>query len=329
MKRRAFITLLGGAAIAWPFAARAQQPKVPVTGVLWGRGEKTGGGFPLPPFRRGLADAGFVVDKNVMIELREADLQVSRLPALAKDLVQRQVDVIFAASYADPIVAARSATITIPIVFYYGGDPVKDGFVSSLARPGGNVTGVTDLTTEVWGKRVHLLHQLVPGATRIGFLSLQQRPLSDNPSYNNVLQAAKVLALELIVVQIGSDTELERAFATFVERRVEALIIDNKQNLGLRTSVISLAERSKIPAMYYSGFSVRVGGLISYHAANSETFRKAAAQYIGPILKGAMPADLPVQQPVKFELAINLKTAKALGIEVPPVLLALADEVIE
>ena len=329
MRRREFFTLLGGAT-ALPLAARAQQPKVPVIGVLWGRGEKTGGGIPLPPFRRGLADAGFVVDKNVMIELREADLQVSRLPALAKDLVQRQVDVIFAASYADPIVAARSATTTIPIVFYYGGDPVKDGFVSSLARPGGNVTGVTDLTTEVWGKRVHLLHQLVPGATRIGFLSLLgQRPLSDSPSYNNVLQAAKVLALELIVVQISSDTELERAFATFVERRVEALIIDNKQNLGLRASVISLAERSKIPAMYYSGFSVRVGGLISYHAANSETFRKAAAQYISPILKGAKPADLPVQQPVKFELAINLKTAKALDLRIAEAFLLRADRVIE
>ena len=282
----------------------------------------------MPAFRQGLADASFVVDKNVTIELREADLQLSRLPALANDLVRRQVNVIFAAPFSGPIRAAKSATATIPIVFSYGGDPVKDGFVSSLPHPGGNVTGVTTLTGEISGKRVDLLHQLVPDATTVGLLT---GAAPQSLTYNNVLQAARALGLDVTVVRIGSDLGFERAFSILAERRVGALVVDNYRSFGSWASapVISQAERSKIPTMYYSRESVQNGGLISYHAAFSEGFRKAVVQYVGPILKGAKPAELPVQQSLKYELAINLKTAKALGLTVPPALLALADEVIE
>jgi putative ABC transport system substrate-binding protein len=274
-------------------------------------------------FERGLVDAGFVVGKNVTIEFRGADL-LTRLPALAADLVQRQVDVIFAAGPVGPTRAAKSATTTIPIVFFYGGDPVKDGFVSSLAHPGGNVTGVTDLTTEASDKRVGLVHELVSSATKIGVLTGPVPPSSDN----GIVAGARTLGLDLTVFQIRSDLDLERAFVTLVENRIGALIVDNSTFLRSAT-IIALAEHYRIPVMYFRADSVRNGGLISYHTALSEGVRKAAAQYVGPILKGAKPADLPVQQPTKYELSINLKTAKALGIEVPETLLATADEVIQ
>jgi putative tryptophan/tyrosine transport system substrate-binding protein len=267
------------------------------------------------------------VDKNVTIELREAD-SLSPLSALANDLVQRQANVMLTAPTLGVFRAAKSATATIPIVFSYGGDPVKDGLVSSLASPGGNITGITSLASELFGKRVGFLHQLIPDATTIGFLS---GPNGDVLSYNNVLQAANTLGLDVVVVRLGGDVGFERAFSIFAERRIGALILDNFGNIGSYGSapVISLAERFKIPTMYYSGDAVRDGGLISYHAAFSERFRKAAAQYVGPILKGAKPADLPVQQPTKFELAINLRTAKALDLVVPSSILVSADEVIE
>jgi putative tryptophan/tyrosine transport system substrate-binding protein len=326
IRRREFIAGLGGVAV-WPVAARAQQRRTQVIGVLWGRFGGTG--FPMPEFRQGLADAGFVVDKNVTIELREAD-SLPQLRALANDLVQLQVNVIFTGPTVGASRAAKSATATVPIVFSYGGDPVKEGLVSSLAHPGGNVTGITSLASEIAGKRVDLLHQLVPDSTRIGFLSGPQQQASDT-SYNNALEVAHALGLDLIIVRLGRDIDLERAFSIVAERRVGALVVDNYGNLGSWRSapVISLAERFKIPAIYYSRDAFREGGLISYHVAFSERFRKAAAQYVGPILKGANPADLPVQQATKFELAINLKTAKALGLTVPQNLLALADEVIE
>jgi putative ABC transport system substrate-binding protein len=308
---------LGGAA-ALPLAARAQRQ--PVIGILWASRER----FPMLAFQRGLVDAGFVVDKNVVIEFRGTDFQSPRLPALAVDLVQRQVDVIFAAGAVGPARAAKSATTTIPIVFFYGGDPVKDGLVFSLARPGGNVTGVTDLTSEIATKRVGLLHELVPSATTIGVLTGQEVPSSDN----GVLAGARTLGLDVIVFRIRSDPDLERAFVTFVEGRVGALIVDNFSSLH-SNMIISLAEHYKIPAMYFRADSARNGGLISYHAAFSEGVPKAAAQYVGPILKGAKPANLPVQQPIKFELEINLKTAKALGLTIPPTVFALATEVIE
>jgi putative ABC transport system substrate-binding protein len=318
LRRREFIAGLGGAAAAWPLAVRAQQRgRMPVVGVL-----SQLRFFPGTAFQQGLADAGFVIGKNVAIEFRKAELG-QQLPALAADLVQRRVDVIFAFG---SVRAAKSATTTIPIVFFYGGDPVKDGLVSSLARPGGNVTGVTDLTSELTPKRVGILHELVPDATTIGLLTGVRGSSSDD-----VLAAAHTFGLDVIVFPTRSNVDLERAFVTFVERRVGALIVDNNDSLLIDYGnlIISLAERYKIPAMYFRANSVRNGGLISYHAAFSEGIRKAAAQYVGPILKGAKPADLPVQQPVKFELEINLKTANALGINVPYTLLAIADEVIE
>jgi putative tryptophan/tyrosine transport system substrate-binding protein len=328
LRRREFIAGLG-AATAWPVVARAQrvltEPRTPVIGVLWGRFGGTG--FPMAAFRQGLADAGFIVDKNVTIELREAD-SLPPLTALAKDLVQRQANVVLTAPTLGVFRAAESATATIPIVFSYGGDPVKDGLVSSLASPGGNVTGITSLASELLGKRVGFLHQLIPDTTTIGFLS---GPRGDVLSYNNVLQAANTLGIDVVVVRLDRDVGFERAFSMFAERRVGALVLDNFGNIGSYRSapVISLAERFKIPTIYYSADAVRDGGLISYHAAFSERFRKAAVQYVGPILKGAKPADLPVQQPTKFELVINLKTAKALGLTVPETLLATADEVIQ
>jgi putative tryptophan/tyrosine transport system substrate-binding protein len=341
MTRREFIAGLGGAAV-WPLAAYAQQRSVPVIGVLFGgRLDAFRGG--LAAFRQGLAEAGFVVDKNVVLETRAggADLQFGRLAALAADLVQRHVDVIFAVGPIGPIYAAKSATTTIPIVFFYGGDPVKDGLVQSLAHPGGNVTGVTDQTTELAGKRLDLLHELVPGVTTIGFLTgggnfagtvpVEIEPLGLPPD-NGVVAGARILRLDVIAGRIGSDGDLERAFSTFAEGGVGALVVDDIATLAnYMGAIISLAERYKMPAMYPGKDWVRAGGLIGY-GASSRLFnyvRLVGAQYVGPILKGIMPADLPVQQPVSFESAINLKTAKALGLTIPPNLLAVADEVVE
>jgi putative tryptophan/tyrosine transport system substrate-binding protein len=303
-----------------PLAAPAQQQgRLPVIGVLWGDLNER---FPLTVFRQGLADAGFVIGENVAIEFRAANLELSRLPALAADLVKRQVDVIFAAGPIGPIRAAKSATTAIPIVFSYGGDPVKDGLVAGLARPGGNVTGVTDLTTEAAAKRVGLLHELVPSATKIGILTGPVPPSPDN----GVVAGTRTLGLDLTVFQIRSDLDLERAFVTAVEHRIGALIVDNF--IFSSATIIALAEHHKSPVMYFRVDSVPNGGLISYHATLSEGVRKAAARYVGSILKGAKPADLPVQ-PTKFELAVNLKTARALGLTIPETLLAIADEVIQ
>jgi len=322
IRRRDFIAGLGSAA-AWPVAAQAQRrSRMPVIGVLW---INTNERFPLWAFRPSLADAGFVVGENITMEIRGADLQAGRLPRLADDLVQRQVDVIFAANSMAPARAAKSATTTIPIVFFYGGDPVKDGLVSSLARPGGNVTGVTGLQTEVWSKRLGLLHELVPGAATIGFLTGPRLP----PPDNIVLTGARTLGLDVIVGRISSARDFEPTFSIFAERSVRALVVDNDVLLDDPKPITSLAERYKIPAMYPVSLFVQHGGLISYSSDVAASYRQAAAQYVGPILKGAKPADLPVQQPNKFELVINMKTAKALGLTVPRTLLALADEVIE
>jgi putative ABC transport system substrate-binding protein len=314
---------LFGTAAAGPLAARVQQRgRFPVIGVLWGRSNES---FPEGDFRRGLADAGFVVGENVAIEFRGANSENARLPGLAADLVQRQVDVIFAASYDMPLRAAKSATTTIPIVLVYGGDPVKSGLVASLSRPGGNLTGVTGLETELGNKRLGLLHELVPGAKTIAFLTGPNQP----PSDNDVLAAARTLGLDVAIINVRNNRDFGRAFMALAERRVGALFIDNVSwSVDSQGVIIALAERYKIPAIYPSSFWVRGGGLISY-SPNLAGYRLAAAQFVGPILKGAKPADLPVQQPTKFGLVINLKTAKALGLTIPETLLAIADEVIE
>jgi putative ABC transport system substrate-binding protein len=322
MKRRQFIAGLGSAA-AWPVVTRAQQRgRLPVIGVLWGDLNER---FPLGAFRWGLADAGFVVGENVAIEFRGANLEFARLPALAADFVQRQVDVIFTASSLAPARVAKSATTTIPIVFLYGGDPVKNGLVASLNRPGGNVTGMTGFRTELGNKRLGPLHELVPGDKTIAFLTAGQPPSDDG-----VLAAARTLGLDVAIIIVRNDRDFERAFMGLAERLVGALIVNNDPLLiNFASIIVALAERYKIPAMYPGSGWVRRGGLISYGADVIGRYRQAAAQYVGPILKGAKPADLPVQQPTKFELAINLKTAKTLGLTIPETLLATADQVIE
>ena len=322
VRRREFIAGLGGAAL-WPRIAWAQRPaRVPVIGFLHDRG---GPDTPLSnrwvaAFQQGLTEAGFIVGGNVAIEFRWANLQYGQLPSLVSDLINRQAAVIFAADGPGPIQAAKTATATIPIVFYYGGDPVKDGFVATLSRPGGNLTGLTGLTSELAAKRLSLLHEMVPQATTIGFLGER--------ATNDVRAAARSLGLELVEFEfVGRD--LERAFDAFAERQVGAVFVDNFQNLIAATPVIvRLEQQHKIPTIYPGTVAPRAGGLMGY-AIRDQAYRQAASQYVARILKGTKPADLPVQQPTRFELVINLKTAKALGLTVPPSLFAIADEVIE
>ena len=323
LRRRDFIAGLGGAAL-WPRIAWAQRPaRVPVIGFLHDRGGPDLSNRLVAAFQQGLTEAGFIVGGNVAIEFRWANLQFAQLPSLVSDLINRQVAVIFASSSVFPLRAAQAATATIPIVFYYGGDPVKDGFVASLSRPGGNMTGLTDLNSELAAKRLGLLHEMVPQATTIGFLR--------GRAGGDVRAAARSLGLELVEFEfVGRD--LERAFDVFAERQVGAVLVDNFINLIAATPVIvRLEQRHKIPTMYSGISAPREGGLMSYANKDqgSPSHRQVASQYVARILKGTKPADLPVQQATRFALVINLKTAKALGHTVPPSLFAIADEVIE
>jgi len=318
MKRRTFIAGLGSAA-AWPRVAAAQRRvHLPVIGVLWSNNLP----FPIADFRRGLADQGLVIGENVAIDF-EIPPQFARLSAHVAELVKRRVDVIFVANSSASVHAAMSATAMIPIVFLYGGDPVEDGFVVSLSRPGGNVTGMTTQQAELTKKRLGLLHELVPGATTIAFLT-SAPPYA--PSRDAVLAAAQI---KVSIFAASNDREVERSFADMKEHLAQALIIDaTSAAIDTSSTIIALAERLKIPAMYPYSNQVRGGGLISY-SATTPSYREVAVRYVAPILKGAKPSDLPVQQPTKFELVINLKTAKALGLTIPETLLATADEVIQ
>jgi putative ABC transport system substrate-binding protein len=320
LRRREFIAGLGGAA-AWPRIAWAQRPaRVPVIGFLHYQALAD---RQVAAFQQGLADEGFIVGKNVAIEFRSANLQFGQLLSLVSDLINRQVAVIFAGTSPEPIQAAKAATATIPIVFYYGGDPVKDGFVASLSRPGGNLTGLTGIASELAVKRLGLLHEMVPQATTIGFLT--------GRADTDVRAAARSLGLELVEFEVvGGD--LERAFDAFAERQVGAVLVSNLAILVAATPVIvRLEQQHKIPTMYSGTSAPRAGGLMSYanRDQGSPSFRQVASEYVARILKGTKPADLPVQQPTRFELVINLKTAKALGLTVPPTLFALTTEVIE
>jgi putative ABC transport system substrate-binding protein len=322
MNKREFITLLGGTAAAWPLAAHAQQPAMPVIGFL-NSGPPSPNGVVTVPFRQGLAEAGYVEGRNILIEYRWANWQWSRLPILAADLVNRQVAVIVSTMFASPTLAAKAATSTIPIVFAYGGDPVKDGFVANLNRPGGNVTGVAALNSELGGKRLSLICDMVPQTTTVAFLS---RTSTYGEAQNSqVLEAARALGRQVVIVYGGDERHYEEAFATIVEHRAGALIV----GAGPFThKIVQLATHYRIPTIYPRRDYVEVGGLMSYAVGYPELYRLVGI-YTGRILKGEKPADLPVILPTKFELIINLKTAKALGIEVPPTLLAIADEVIE
>jgi putative tryptophan/tyrosine transport system substrate-binding protein len=320
IRRREFIAGLGAA--AWPLAGSAQQTAVPVIGVL-----SSGIVEDWNWVREGLKELGYVEGKNVAIEIREAP-NMQFAPMLAKDLVDRQVAVIIAAG-GDAVRAAKSATSTIPIVSVGSGfDLVKYGFAASLNRPGGNITGITTLSEQLMGKQVGLLHELLPRATTFGYLAGRfGDPVSDDLK-NDVLSAAGKMGLEAFVVIGHSEPTLEVAFATLVERQASALVV-GAYYWGTESTIVALAAQHSVPAIYPGSEYVRVGGLMSYGSRLDGASHQVAVQYIGPIRKGAKPADMPIQQPTKFEFVINLKTAKALGLTIPPNLLALADEVID
>jgi len=327
VKRRAFITLLGGAAVAWPLAARAQQPKVPVVGFL--RDTSLADAMHLvAAFRQGLKEAGFIEGQNVMVEYRSAEHQLHRLPALVADLVRQQVALIV--GNTESALAAKSANTTVPIVFVTGGDPVMLGFVSSLNRPGGNATGVSFLTSASGTKRLELLRQIMPKAAAIAMLvDVNPNSPQAGDERRDVQAAAHAIGQELIVVEAGSDRDIEAAFATFTQRGAGALLVGTGSSLySRRARLVALAAQHRIPTIYVLREFVTAGGLMSYGTSITDAYRLAGV-YAGRVLKGEKPADLPVQQSTKFAFLINLRTAKALGLEIPDKLLALADEVIE
>ena len=326
MKRRAFITLLGGAAAAWPLAVRAQQP-MPVIGFLSNASPEVYA-IRLRAFRQGLKEAGYVEGKNVEVEYRWAEGQNNRLPALAAELVHRQVAVITASSTPSAF-AAKAATATIPIVFGVAVDPVKVGLVASLNRPGGNLTGVTNLNVEVGPKRLELLHELLPAATTIAMLVNPTSPSTAEPSSRTLQVAARTLGLQLHVLHASTERDFDTVFATLVQLRAAGLVImPDTLFLAHSEQLGALTVSHAVPTVYaYRPFAA-AGGLMSYGSDETEYYRLVGI-YVGRILKGEKPADLPVQQSTKVELIINLKTAKALGITVPLPVSGRADEVIE
>jgi len=323
MRRRQFITLLGGAAVAWPLAASAQQPGMALVGLL----SSTADDRLIDAIRQGLRGAGYIEGRNLAIKYRSADGRFDRLPALAAELVADPVAVIVALS-PPAAVAAKAATTTIPIVFATGADPVELGLVSSLNRPGGNVTGVTFFVNTLGAKRSELLRELFPSARVIGFLINPRNPTSESQA-RDVRAAARSFDVALLTLNAGSEREIDAAFASSVEQRANAMIVGADSLFSIRRDqLVGLAARHALPAIYFLREFVEVDGLISYGASVTDAYRLTGG-YAGRILKGEKPADLPVQQTVKFELAINLKTAKALGITVPDKMLVAADEVIE
>jgi putative ABC transport system substrate-binding protein len=326
MRRRDFISLLGGAAFAWPPAARAQQPAMPVIGFL---SAVSPGPFAqrIAAFHQGLNEAGYVEGRNVAIENHWAEEQYDRLPALAADLVGRRVVVIV--TYTDAAaLAAKAATTTIPIVFVNGGDPVRAGIVPSLNRPGGNVTGASFFGVDLAPKQLALLHEVLPNAAVIALLVDQNVPdaMAQVPA---VQEAARILGLQLVLLKVRTASNLDTAFATLLRERAGALVVGTGALLtNRRKQIIELAARHALPTIYPFREFTADGGLISYGNNVPDSFRQAGV-YAGRILKGDKPADLPVILPTKFEFVLNLKTAKAMGIEVPPAVSARADEVIE
>jgi putative ABC transport system substrate-binding protein len=320
--RRDFITLLGGAAAAWPCAARAQQQPMPIVGFLLSARQQ------VDEIQVALKDAGFVEGRNLAIEYRYADEQYDRLPALAADLVRRKVAVIFSTGSVISPLAAKAATTTIPIVFAMGSDPVKFGLVASLNRPGGNLTGVTYHNSLLAPKRLQLLREMLP---KVGVVAMLVNPSNPNaePDAAELQTAARVVGVEIAIVNARSEHDFDPAFATIAQRRADALIVHiDALFQGRVGQIVALAARHALPAVYAWRGYVVAGGLMSY-GTDIRPLQRQAGIYVGRILKGEKPADLPVVQPTKFELVMNLKTAKALGLDVPDKLLAIADEVIE
>jgi putative ABC transport system substrate-binding protein len=326
MRRRAFITLLGGAT-AWPLVARAQQPALPVVGVL-DSGSLDPRRHLVAAFRQGLKETGYLEGQNVAIEYRWAQDQYERLPALAVDLINHPVVLLVATGGTVSSIAAKAATSTIPIVFVNGGDPIKLGLVESIGKPGGNVTGVSVFTSTLLAKRLELLVELAPTASVIGVLV---NPNSSNTESDirDVLTAAASLGRQPFILNASTQGDLVSSFATLVKQRIGALlVVADAMFTNQRDKLVALAADHAVPTMYHFREFPEAGGLISYGVHFTDAYRQVGV-YTGRILKGAKPADLPVLQPTRFELVINLKTAKALGIEIPPKILALADDVIE
>jgi putative ABC transport system substrate-binding protein len=326
LNRRELIALLGGTAAAWPLAVRAQQSAIPVIGFLRNTSRHDSVEL-LAAMRQGLKQAGFVEGNNLAVEYRYADSQLDRLPALAADLVHRQVALIIAGGNASSL-AAKAATTTIPVVFSTGDEPVQIGLVSSLGRPGGNVTGVSFFSsTTLAGKRLDLLHEVVPKVDTIAYLMNPNNPFEHE--LRELRKTADALGLKIFVVSAGSDSDIEAAFARLAQERAGALLISSDSWLNsLRERLIALSARQALPTMYLLREFTAAGGLMSYGASMTEAYRQAGI-YAGGILKGAQPAELPIVLPSKFELVINLTTAKALGIDVPLSLLIRADEMID
>jgi putative tryptophan/tyrosine transport system substrate-binding protein len=326
MRRREFITLLGAAAAAWPLAARAQQSAIPVIGVLSGRSLDDSKEF-VAAFGQGLNEAGLFEHRNVAIEYRWAENHIDRLPALAAELVQRQVAVILAVGGVPPTQAAKAATSTIPIVFIIGGDPVKLGLVASLNRPGGNVTGVTILSGALTAKRLELLRELRPQAS-VACLVNPSSPEAET-QLTDIREAVRTTGKDLRLLNVSNDHDLDAAFATLVREQIGGFLLANDAFfVGRREQIVALAARHAIPAIYFLREFAAVGGLMSYGNSLADAYHRVGIS-IGRILRGVKPADLPVEQAAKIELVLNQKTAKGLGLTFPITLLGRADEVIE